>query len=264
MTTAARLVLLTRLGFAARGLLYIVIAFLILSTGRTEDPAGALAYLAQGGGRLLMIVVTAGLIGYGLWRLADAAFDIERHGNDGKGAAERVGAGASGLIHLVLAWQAIRILRGGELTGGDGATEGAATALSLPGGGMLLMAAGAILAAIGLFQLVKAAKGSFLEHLEPAIAQKPWAKWSGRLGYAARGIVFLISGFFLVGAGSSEQASQAGGMAAALSWLSNPWDIIVAIGLLAFGIFSLIEARYRVLHQMPTGDFGRHIPNPLR
>ncbi len=102
---AARLTMLTRLGFAARGMLYLVIALLVITTGRTEDPAGALQYLGQGGGKILLLVLTAGLIAYGLWRLSDAVFDIERHGDGKSAAAERAGAAASALVHFFLAWQ---------------------------------------------------------------------------------------------------------------------------------------------------------------
>ena len=60
--TAAQLTTLTRLGFAARGLIYLVISYLILSTGRAEDPQGALEYLGQGGGRILLVAMTLGLL----------------------------------------------------------------------------------------------------------------------------------------------------------------------------------------------------------
>ena len=256
---AARLTMLTRLGFAARGLLYIVIAMLVLTTGQAEDPSGALSRLGEGGGRILLGLMTAGFIAYGIWRLSDAAFDIERHGSDGSGLRERLGAGASGVVHLLLAWQAIRLMQGIGEQGGNGAQDGAQSTLQLPGGGMLLAVAGAVLIAVGLFQLVKAAKASFLEHLEPRVASQPWARWTGQAGYAARGLVFLISGLFLLRAGLDEQASEAGGMAEALSWLTNPWDVIVALGLLAFGLFSLIEARFRVLHDVPVGSIGARV-----
>ena len=249
----ATLTTLTRLGFASRGLLYLVIGYLIVRTGRTEDVSGALAYLGQGGGRILLIVMAAGLIGYGLWRTSDAAFNIERHGNDKKGLAQRVGAGASGLIHLFLAWQAVSLLRGAaRSSGGDGAEQGAATALALPGGSVMLLLAGLVLLGVGIFQLVKAAKASFCDHLDSRVADETWVKTAGRLGYAARGVVFLISGTFLLRAGLDAQASEAGGMEQALNWLSSPWDLIVGIGLAAFGIYSLIEARYRVLHDVPV------------
>lgn len=261
---SATLTMLTRIGFAARGLLYLVIAYLILRTGRTEDVSGAMSYLGEGGGRVLLTVMAAGLIGYGLWRLSDAAFNIERHDSDKKGMSQRIGAGASGLIHLVLAWQAISLLRGvSRSSGGNGAEQGAETALALPGGSLMLLLAGVVLLGVGGFQLVKAAKASFCENLDPRVAQQPWVKWSGRLGYSARGVVFLISGFFLLGAGLEAQASEAGGMEQALSWLTSPWDLIVGVGLAAFGIYSLIEARYRVLHDVPVEGMAHKARNKL-
>jgi hypothetical protein len=251
MNASARLTTLTRIGFAARGLLYIVIAVLVIRTGRAEDPSGALEYLGQGGGRVLLGVMAAGLLAYGVWRLADAAFNIERHSADRKGMFERIGAAASGLVHLLLAWQALRLIQGSG-SSGDGTRQGTQVALDLPGGKTIVVLAALVLLAVGIFQLVKAVKGSFLQHLEPQAARQAWVQWSGRAGYAARGLVFMISSYFLLNAGMENQASEAGGTAEALSWLTNPWDLLVAIGLFAFGLFSLVEARYRRLHDVPV------------
>lgn len=256
MIANARLTTLTRIGFAVRGLLYIVIAFLILRTGRAEDPSGAIEYLGQGGGRLLLGVIAAGLVGYGIWRLADAAFDIERHGDDRKAVVERIGAAASGTVHLFLAWQTVALIRGAA-TSGDGPREGTQAALQLPGGTVLVMLAGVVLLGVGALQLVKAVKGTFLRYLEPQIARQAWAQWSGRTGYAARGLVFMISSVFVLKAGFQSEAEEAGGMAQALSWLTSPLDVLVALGLLGFGIFGLIEARYRVLHDVPVDSVVR-------
>jgi Domain of Unknown Function (DUF1206) len=165
---------------------------------------------------------------------------------------------------LLLAWQAIKLIQGTGATDNNGAQDGAQTVLQLPGGATMLLIAGVVLLGVGLYQLVKAAKCSFLKHLEPLIAQQPWAKWSGRIGYAARGLVFLITGGFLIGAGLRERASEAGGMDAALAWLDSPWDMIVAIGLFGFGVFSLIEARYRVLHDVPADSIGQRVKAKLR
>jgi hypothetical protein len=257
---------LTRLGFAARGLLYLVIAWLVIRTGRAEDLEGALERVGEGGGKWLLVAMTAGFIAYGLWRLADAAMNIEAHDDDKSGAVKRVGAAASGLIYLLLAWQAIRLItsagRSSGSGGGGGTQEGAETALSLPGGGAIVVVAGLILLGVGIYQLIKAAKGSFLKHLEARVANADWAKWSGRLGYAARGIVFLIVGWFLLQAGLADEPSKAGGMEQALSWLSPTTSLLVAIGLAFFGLFSLVEARYRTIHSpnmphLPQGTLNR-------
>lgn len=254
---------LTRLGFAARGLLYLVIGLLVIRTGRAEDPAGALAVVADGGGRILLYLIIAGFLAYGLWRLSDAAFNVERHEDGSKGLGERIGAAASGVVHLFLAWQAIRLLRGAGSGGGGGTEAQAGNALQLPGGGVALVLAGLVLLGVGLFQLFKAYKADFLDHLDPKVAGQSWVRLTGQGGYAARGLVFLISGGFLVAAGFKEQASEAGGMADALAWLTSPWDVVVAIGLLLFGLYCLVEARYRVLNDVPVEGLARNARSKL-
>lgn len=258
MNVAARLTWLTRIGFAARGMLYIVIAVLIMRLGRAEDPAGALQYLGDRSGAVLLVVIAAGLVAYGVWRLSDAGFNIERHPASAKGHVERVGAGVSGVIHLLLAWQAIELLQGVRASG-DSTEDGARMAMTLPGGPVLVMLGGAVFAGLAAYQLVKAVKASYLKHLEPQVARQPWARWSGRIGYAARGVVFAISGWLLVQAGLHSDADEAGGMAQALAWLDNPVDLIIGLGLLGFGIFSLIEARFRVLRDVPIDGAVRRM-----
>lgn len=251
MTASTRLTTLTRIGFATRGVLYGVIAYLVIRTGRAEDPRGALEYLGEGSGKLLLGVMAAGLLAYGIWRLADAALNIEDHDADKKGVLDRVGAGLSGLAHLLLTWQAIQLIQG-VLSGGNGVQDSARTALTFPGGGVAILLAGTVVLVVGIVQLIRAAKGSFLRHLEPKMASRTWVRWSGRAGYAARGVVFLIVGYFLVAAGLDTTSSGVGGMDAAIAWLESPIDMIVALGLFGFGVFSLVEARWRVLQSVPV------------
>ncbi|HVL29382.1 MAG TPA: DUF1206 domain-containing protein, partial [Sphingomicrobium sp.] len=89
MSASTRLRTLTRVGFAARGLLYIVIALLLLRSGRSEDSSGALAELGRSGGDPLLLAMAAGFVAYGLWRFADAALNIEFHDSSARGTRER-------------------------------------------------------------------------------------------------------------------------------------------------------------------------------
>jgi hypothetical protein len=261
MGVSRQLTTLTRIGFATRGLLYIVIGVLVIRTGRAEDTSGALEYLGRGGGQLLLGVMAAGLLAYGVWRLADTMFNIERHAFDRKGAVERLGAAASGLAHLLLAWQAVKLLQGVASTG-DSARHGTQIAQDMPGGGTVVGLAGLVLLGVGVFQLVKAVKGSFLRHLDPSAARHPVVQWSGRAGYAARGFVFMITAYFLLRAGFADEEGAAGGTSQALSWLANPWDLVVATGLLGFGLFSLVEARFRRLADVPVDNVVRKAVSP--
>ena len=251
MSASVRFTTLTRLGFAARGLLYIVIAMLIFRSGRSEDFTGALIEIARSGGDPLLLAIVAGLTAYGLWRLADAALDIEGHGPGAKGVGGRIAAGASGLIYGAVAWQAFRLMDGGHAQQQNGAEDSARIALALPGGPALLVLGGVILLGAGLFQLAKAYQCSFCDQLDPSIARRTWLRWMGRAGYSARGVIFLVTGFFLVRAGFETRASAAGGMEEAIRWLESPVDLAVAAGLLLFGLFSIIEARFRIIHDVP-------------
>ena len=236
---------LTRAGFAARGIMYIVIGALALLSGRSEDGAGALEFLQGGLGRFLLAAMAAGFLGYGLWRLAEAAIDTENNGTDLKGVAIRVGGAVSGIVHLGLCVLAADLAAGSDGASGDGAEKGAAAALALPGGQALVLAAAAALAAVGLYQLAKAARGGFLRQLDPAACSRAWVIWLGRCGYAARGVVFLIMAWFFWRSASETNASEAGGIGAALASLPAPLQVAVAAGLLLFGLFSLVEARHR-------------------
>lgn len=243
-----KLELLTRLGFAARGSMYIVIGWLAFMAGRSEDAKGALEYLNDGASKPLLAIMAVGFLFYGLWRLANAWMDGDGHGSDPKGKAVRAGGAFSGLIHLGFFLYAVRLLLGdGGAEGGDSAREGAATAMSLPGGWTLVIAASLCLLFVGGVQLAKAARASFLKHLDSRAAGAGWARLSGRIGYASRGIVFLIVAWFIGRAAWHERASEAGGMDEALASLPNTFRLVVAFGLMLFGLFSLIEARHRVI-----------------
>ncbi|WP_129794268.1 DUF1206 domain-containing protein [Sphingosinicella sp. CPCC 101087] len=248
MFTVGRLEAMARLGFAARGLMYLLIGYLALRLGRTEDGAGALAILSSTGGRVVLAGMVVGFVGYGLWRLTDAAIDSEGHGDGLSGALVRAGGAMSGLIHLGLAWAAAKLaLRDAGGGGGDGdrIEQGASTALDWPGGEIALLAGAAILLGVGAFQLVRAVKLSFLKHLDGRVAHRPWVAWLGRAGYAARGIVFLVMAWFLWRTFQSADAEEAGGMGQALEALPSDLQFLVAGGLALFGLFSLVEARHR-------------------
>jgi hypothetical protein len=240
----------TRVGFVARGLLYIVIGLLVLGTGRTEDLTGALEYLGRGIGRLLLLVLAAGLATYGLWRLADAAFGMENPGPGGKALRKRGAAGLIGAIYLYLAYKAARILLEGN-AGEASAQQQADTVLDLPGGQWVLGLAALVLAVAGAYQLHKAVTCSFLRRLDAA-AQAPVVKWLGRIGYAARGLIFLAVAWLIARAAIDEQSTEAGGMEQVLDLLSGQLLYAVAAGLMLFGMFSIIEARYRRIHRPPV------------
>jgi len=142
--------------------------------------------------------------------------------------------------------------------GVGGVQQNAATALHLPAGDLALGVSAGVLVGAGLVQLYKAATCSFLRHLEGP-AQRPLAKWLGRIGYAARGVIFLTVALLLARAALDHSAAEAGGLEQALDTLRGPLQFPVAAGLLLFGLYSLVEARYRSIHKPPTEHIKRKV-----
>ena len=236
----------TRIGFAARGLMYVLIGWLALRFGRSEDPAGVIDWLAGHSGRLILAAMAAGFLAYGAWRLLDAWSDPERRGSDAKGIALRLAGACSGLVHLALGAAAgLRAAGGRSSAGGSQQEDAAAAALDLPGGWMVLILVAAALAVAAAAQLAKAWKLDFVRRLAVTASNRRWIGWLGRLGLAARGGVFAAAALLFWHAAMKERAQEAGGLADALRSLPNSLETAIAAGLILFGLFSLAEARYR-------------------
>ncbi|MFL5208451.1 MAG: DUF1206 domain-containing protein [Microvirga sp.] len=249
---------LTRLGFAARGFLYILIAALVILTGRTEDLTGALEYVGHGLGKALLAILGVGMAAYGLWRLSDAAFGMESGRRRWKAWGKRIGAATSGAIYCWLAVKAARVLVAKPPSGNE-TQHNAAQALHLSGGELALYGAALVLAGAGIVQLYKAARATFLGHLDRDAASRAWVKWLGRVGYGARGVIFLTVGYMLARSAMDHSATEAGNLDDALDWLAGPVRTCVAAGLLLFGGFSVIEAVYRPIRNPPTEQIKRQV-----
>ena len=251
-----KFLLLTRIGFAARGLLYLIVGYLALKLGRTEDAGGALDWLGGKTGGMALGALAFGFAAYGVWRVTDAIFDTQGKGRELKGIAGRLAGALSGLIHLALAYSAVKLALGGGSGGdsSDSAESGAATAMSLPGGEALLFAAAAILAVAGVAQFAIALGRRFCKHLSPEAQRRWWVIAAGVGGHAARGVIFLAVAWLVLNAGLHHEAEEAGALGDALLSLPDMLRAAVAAGLCLFGAYSLIEARYRIIPDPQVKD----------
>jgi hypothetical protein len=248
-----------RLGFAARGAVYLVVGFRALRTAvgwsdRPTDAHGALRTVArQDFGDVLLAALGIGLFAYALWRFAQAAWDLEGKGGTPTGLAARLAYVGSGLLHVGLAATAAGMLLGYSDGRGQSLRGWVARALSEPLGGWVVGLAGGILLGMAGWQIYKAARGTSPEPLELSRSRAGIASWVRRLerlGVAARGVTFGIVGWFLVVAATEGTAREARGLAEALRTLRRqpygPWMLgAVGLGLSAYGIHSALCARYR-------------------
>lgn len=253
---------LARFGYAAKGAVYIVVGLLAAMAafgtgGKTTDTRGALETIVeQPFGRVLLGAVAIGLIGYALWRFVQAFADAENKGSDAKGMGIRTGYGISAIIHVGLALSAAQMAFGSSSRSGgsDRAEQGwTASLMAQPFGRWLVAALGATIIGVGIFQLYKAYTAKFREELklgEMSSTEQTWATRSGRLGFAARGVVFSVIGIFLMLAALRSDPGEARGLSGALRALEGqPFGSVilgvVAIGLIAYGVYMFVAARYR-------------------
>lgn len=255
---------LARLGYAARGVVYFVIGLLAAQAafgvgGKTTDSKGALqTIVTQPFGKFLLSLVTVGLIGYALWRTVETFFAPEhahQHRQGAKQIARRLGYAVSALSYFVLAATAIKLILGSGGSSNNSTKDWTARFLSQPFGQWLVGLVGLLIIGLGFYELYKAYKGKFRKHLNLSMIspqQRTWAIILGQVGIAARGIVFATIGVFLTQAALAFDPNRAKGLGEALAALAaqpfGRWILGgVALGLIAYSIYSLIEARYRQL-----------------
>ena len=250
---------LARAGYTVKGVLYALIGILALQTafgegGQTTGTKGAIRAVADSTfGTILLWLVAVGLVGYALWRFVQAALDPEDKGDDAEGIVKRLGYAGSGVIYAGLAVFTFKLLMGESSSNGGGADSWTAMLMSKPLGTWLVGLAGLIGVAIGGYQLYKAWTVKFREKLQlgslNAQAER-WAVGLSRFGIAARGVAFALGGVFLVVAAVQADPEEARGLDGVLQTLQNqpfgPYLLgIAALGLIAYGVYCLVEARYR-------------------
>lgn len=250
---------LARFGYAAKGAVYGVVGLLAAQAafgegGKTTDTQGALqSILTQPFGKFLLGLVAVGLIGYVLGRFVLAIKDPENEGTDTKGLAKRFGYILNGLIYASLALSAVRLVLGSGGGNSNSTQDWTARLLAQPFGQWLVGTVGAFVIGLGFYQFYEAYSAKFRKKLnlsELSNTEEKWVMGISRFGLAARGIVFCVIGFFLIQAARQSDSSEVRGLGEALQVLAQqpygPWILgVVAVGLIAYGIYMVFQARYR-------------------
>ena len=233
--------------------------------GNTGGSKSALAHLMnQPFGWVLVGALALGLLFFACWRLIESATDADGCGSDAKGLALRAAHGLSGVIYLGLAASAAAMALGyssGSGSEGQATRDWTAWLMSQPFGRWLVAGVGLSVAGAGIAFAVKGFRGDVMDKLSVPSGQRDWASALGRIGFAARGLVFIGIGGFLIVAAWQARSSAARGLGGALEALrEQPYGsallALTAGGLAAFGAFGLVQARYRRVRPPEMADLG--------
>lgn len=250
----------SRAGYGARGFVYLSIgalaAMAAIELARSPASAsGAVAAFAQGSlGQLWIAALAVGLFGFSLWRILQAVFDADRQGRELAALASRLGQAVSALAYSALAWSLLELLDElediGEADENQSARQMAAEVMALPFGHWLLIGVAVFVAGVGVAGIVQLFRPDFGQHLGCSRQTHRWACMVGRVGYAARGLAFLPLAYTLGRAGWDMSAAEARNLGGALQALEaqpfgSPILFLTGLGLAAFGLYALVEARWR-------------------
>ncbi len=251
---------LARWGLVSKGSLYLLVGLIAARVAaggkeRLQDRGAALAALADSGlGKLLVGALAVGLAGYAAWRFAEAVLGRPLEGGEKEGWLKRFGYLARAFWYLGLLGVAVSALYGANESGGSREEDRfTARVLELPLGRWIVAAIGLGILGAGAFNLWRAVSRKFLENLKlrkMSDLEERVFTTLGVVGHLARGVVFGLIGFFLVRAAWQYDPKEAVGIDGALAEVlqQDYGDTllgIVAAGLIAFGLYCWVEARYR-------------------
>jgi hypothetical protein len=246
-----------RVGYAAKGVIYLLIGTLALRLalgdgGRVTDSSGVLKTVVQQPfGIALLGLIAAGILAYAGWEIMQAILDTKRKGSRARGVMDRGLSIIKGVVYGTIGIEALRIVLGTR-AGSQNADDYARTAMQFPLGGILIVLVGAGIAIYGISQISMAWKSQFDDDLDRQQLRREGGAWVltvGRAGIGARGVILVLVGTALARAGFDQRPSEAAGMTDALWTLfAQPYGkwllAAVAAGLMCFGFFQLLHARY--------------------
>jgi hypothetical protein len=252
---------LARTGLAARGAMYVlvgIIAVQIAVTGSDQqaDRSGAVRLVAKTPlGSVILWVLVVGFAGMTLWRLSEAIWGTNETG--GGKATKRLASLARAVFYAIVTYGILKYALGvGQPSSSDTQSRDlTAAALKYPGGQVIVAIAGAAILGGGLYIMYRGFKLKFLKHLRlggTSPATRKVVTRLGQIGSMARGFVFGTVGTFLLIAAVDAKPGQAKGVDSALRALARtplgPWLlVVVALGLVTFGVYSWCEAKWRAV-----------------
>ena len=252
-----------RTGFIAKGSVYAIVGVLTFLAAfnmgaEKTGKIGVLQFLDQQAfGNVLLVLIGLGLVSYATWRFIQSIQDPENIGDDAKGSAKRVAFFISGLLYLglgVLAVLRVSGSRGGSSSGGSSSSVQQSSWLASETGLIFLGIAGAGIAIAGIIQFIKAYQNDYTKKFDlrslSEEKRRKSIKNTAKFGLSARGVIFLIIGFFAIKASVNANPGNVKTTREVFSFIENSsygaWLLgLVAAGLVAYAIYMFLMAKYR-------------------
>jgi hypothetical protein len=254
---------LARVGLVAYGVLHLLIGWLAFTIAwpaaprrADADQTGALATVGSSpGGRVLLWVIGLGLLALSLWQAGEVLrwwTGLLRPGHRFRAAYVCVKCAAKAVVYAVLGVTGLFFAVGAEYDAAARFRDLTGETLEIPGGAVLVVAAGLAVAAVGIYVTARGITGGFMKDIDLHAAPdryEPVIEHVGRVGYVAKGIAFAVSGGLLVYAAATADVSTATGLDGAMKAIgavpTGQWLLTaVALGFAAFGVYALARARY--------------------
>jgi len=253
--------LVARAGLVAKGFVYFLLGLIAIMAAfeigghdsNNADRSGALNFLNDSfAGKWLLPLVAAGLLCYSLWRFAEAFRCSKEFTEKWKKTLRYL---LSGIAYLLVAFSAFRLVFNKGNKGGDNQQQFASELLSKPFGQWLLGIAALVIAGIGIYQIFYGLSEKYTKHVQKlnlTANARSMILSSGKIGYVARGIVWLIIAYMMMRAAIAASSSQAGDTGKAFQFLeSSAMGTYLlgalGIGMLAYGFFNFVRARYEYI-----------------
>ena len=256
---SASLELVARAGLIAFGVVHLLIGWLAVqiawsaSDSKSADVSGALKTLAdQPLGKVLLWLVAVGLVALALWQASEAFWGY-RNREGAERVRKQLASGALAVIYAALGVSAAAVALGSGSSSSQSQKQATSGVLAWPGGRVIVVVAGLIIIGVGVAHLVKGVKKSFAEEIDTSsmspVARKSVAQL-GQIGYIAKGVALGLVGGLLSYATLTYDRQKAQGLDGAMQTiLAQPFGRFLltaaALGFVAFGVFAILQSRYR-------------------
>jgi hypothetical protein len=249
---------LARIGLVAYAAVYLLIGWLALQTAwgasaKSADSSGALKTVAdQPFGKILLCLVAVGLVALALWQVSAAIWGYRDREGAGR-VRKQVTSGAKAVVYAALGVSAATVALGSGASSSKSQQQTTSGVLAWPGGQVIVVVAGLIIIALGVADVVKGVQKSFREEIDTS-SISPTAREGvarlGQVGYIARGVALgMVGGLLSYAALTFDQQKSRGLDGALQTILAQPFGrfllTAVALGFVAFGLFAVLQSRYR-------------------